>query len=104
MVPYFRILPLTNEVVMLKIVQSDEEINSNGGLALVKGLMDANPAMRQWDSLLPVAAQARFGTSGTVRCMIGLMTNGRDGSFLFPFRFAASAEASFTWSDRSSPS
>ena len=49
MVPYFRILPLTNEVVMLKIVQSDEEINSNGGLALVKGLLDANPAMRQWD-------------------------------------------------------
>ena len=76
MVSYFRILPLTNEVVMLKIVQSDEEINSNGGLALVKGLLDANPAMRQWDTLLPAAAQARFGTTDIVRCMVGLMTTG----------------------------
>lgn len=52
MVPYFRILPLTNEVVML------------------------NPAMRQWDTLLPAAAQAQFRTSDIVRCMVGLMTTG----------------------------
>ena len=45
-------------------------------LSLVKGLLDANPAMRQWDTLPPAAAQARFGTTDIVRCMFGLMMNG----------------------------
>ena len=60
----------------MKLMQSSEEINSNGGLSFVKKLLDGNAHMQDWDSALPAAPNSCYSTSAIVRSTIGLMTVG----------------------------
>ena len=40
---------------MIKLMQSSEEINSNGGFSFVKKLLDGNAHTKNWDAALPAA-------------------------------------------------
>ena len=61
---------------MLKLIQSSEEINSNGGFSFVKRLPDSNAGMSRWDQAPGAKANASYSMSGIVRAMVGLMTAG----------------------------
>ncbi len=69
-------LLFTNEVAMLKFIQSSEDINSNGGFSFIGRLLDSNKAMALWDRLLSAARNSLYATSGLVRCAVGLMAAG----------------------------
>ncbi len=72
---------------MIKFSLSSEEINSNGGLSIVKRLLDLNPGMALWDSKLAARHNARYSTSVMVRSMVGLMAVGEsDYSSIEKFR------------------
>ena len=61
---------------MYKLIQSSEEINSNGGFSFVKKLLDGNGGMPLWDTLLPAARNSRHSTSAIVRSLVGIQTAG----------------------------